>query len=193
MFARSIGIAAQKPKGPLVPDTAQASQLDAREEDVERTVSPELADELNYAPLANLKGHAVSEQATALVQHLAHKYPRAAQASTRTKLANKPRKLEPDFHRAIAAFLAELLAARAEEGAAGWLRLSLDKDKFKGALVSYRMFNGVRKTWRSAGLIEEQKGCVGVWLQLGADLGQGGRQIPVLERGAVAQGAGLLH
>src|SRR5258708_21089941 len=32
---------------------------------------------------------------------------------------------------------------------------------------------------------------VGVLLQLGSDLGQGGRQIPVLERGAVAQGAGL--
>jgi hypothetical protein len=145
-----------------VPDTAEASQLDAREEDVERTVSPELADELNYAPLANLKGYAVSEQATALVQHLAHKYPRVAQGSTKTKRTNKPRKLEPDFHRAIAAFLSELLAARAEEGAAGWLRLSLDKDKFKGALVSYRMFNGVRKTWRSAGLIEEQKGYPGL-------------------------------
>ncbi len=34
---------------------------------------------------------------------------------------------------------------------------------------------------------------VGVLLQLGADLGQRGRQCPILERGAVAQGAGLLH
>ena len=63
-----------KSKSQLVPNTAEAiTELDIREEDVERTVSPELADELRYAPLANLKGHAVSEQAIALVQHLAHK------------------------------------------------------------------------------------------------------------------------
>jgi hypothetical protein len=41
--------------------------------------------------------------------------------------------------------------------------------------------------------LDELSVCVGVWLQLGADLGQGGRQIPVLERSAVAQGAGLPH
>jgi hypothetical protein len=138
------------------------NELDVREENVERTVSPELADELRYAPLANLKGHAVSEQATALVRHLAHKYPRVAQGSTRTKRTNKPRKLEPVFHRAIAAFLAELLASSAQEEAAGWLRLSLDKEKFKGALVTSRMFNGVRTSWRNAGLIEEQKGYPGM-------------------------------
>ena len=34
---------------------------------------------------------------------------------------------------------------------------------------------------------------VGVLLQLDADLGKGGRQIPVLERGTVAQGARLLQ
>ncbi len=148
-----------------MPNTAEAiTELDIREEDVERTVSPELADELRYAPLANLKGHAVSEQAIALVQHLAHKYPRGAQGVTRTTRANKPRKLEPNYQRAVAAFLAELLAARAEEGAPGWLRLSLNKENYSrksGALVSYRIFDHVRQAWTVAGLIEERKGYLG--------------------------------
>jgi hypothetical protein len=33
--------------------------------------SPELADELRFAPLANLKGRAISASAVALVAHLA--------------------------------------------------------------------------------------------------------------------------
>ena len=42
------------------------NEIDSREENVERTVSPELADELNYAPLANLKGHATDRRAEGL-------------------------------------------------------------------------------------------------------------------------------
>ena len=41
--------------------------------------------------------------------------------------------------------------------------------------------------------LDELAVAVGVRLQLGAHLGQRGRQIPVLERRAVTQGAGLLH
>src|SRR5258706_12090839 len=110
-----------------------------REDGVVRTVTPEEADELRYAPEGNLRGHAVSEQATALVRHLAHKYPRVAQGSAGTKRTNKPRKLEVNFLRAIGAMLAALLVARADEEAAGWFRMSLDKEDFKRpAPVAYR-------------------------------------------------------
>jgi len=109
-----------------------------------------------------LRGYAVSKQGTALVQHLAHKYPRVAQGSTGTKRTNKPSKLEPNFHRAIGAMLAALLVARADEEAAGWFRMSLDKDNFKRpAPVAYRMFTGVRSSWRDAGLVEEHRGYPG--------------------------------
>ena len=45
------------------------------EEEVTRTVSPELADELQFAPLCNLKAHASSRQALELVEHLASEVP----------------------------------------------------------------------------------------------------------------------
>jgi hypothetical protein len=68
--------------------------------------SSEFADELRSAPLANLKGRATSASAAALVSHLANAYPRSTKSATRS---NKPRKLEPQFHAAIGAFLADLL------------------------------------------------------------------------------------
>jgi len=152
-----------KNQGDPVPSHAHAAnEIDSREQDVARTVPSELADELRYAPLGNLRGYAVSKQGTALVQHLAHKYPRVAQGSTGTKRTNKPSKLEPNFHRAIGAMLAALLVARADEEAAGWFRMSLDKDNFKRpAPVAYRMFTGVRSSWRDAGLVEEHRGYPG--------------------------------
>lgn len=121
--------------------------------------SPELADELRYAPLANLKGRAISTAAAALVSHLADAYPRTTKKATRS---NKPRKLEPQVHAAIGAFLADLLMAQGNEDGAGWLRLSLAKNDFKKpALVSYRMFGGLRTAWKAAGLIAEHKGYPG--------------------------------
>ena len=100
--------------------------------------SPELADELRFAPLANLKGRAISAPAASLVSYLAGTYPRSTKNATRS---NKPRKLE--------------------------LRLSLDKKGFKKpAPVSYRMFDGLRTSWKVAGLITEHAGYPG---QLGFD------------------------
>src|SRR4029077_1229739 len=100
--------------------------------------SSELADELRSAPLANLKGRATSASAAALVSHLSNAYPRTTKSATRS---NKPRKLEPQFHAAIGAFLADLLMAQGNEEGGGWLRLSLAKNGFKKpSLVSYRMF-----------------------------------------------------
>jgi hypothetical protein len=121
--------------------------------------SPELADELRFAPLANLKGRAISASAAALVAHLADAYPRTTKKATRS---NQPRKLEPQVHAAIAAFLADLLMAQGNEDGAGWLRLSLAKNGFKKpSPVSYRLFDGLRTSWKAAGLIAERKGYPG--------------------------------
>lgn len=122
--------------------------------------SPELADELRFAPLANLKGRATSAPAAALVSHLADAYPRTTKNATRS---NKPRKLEPQFHAAIGAFLADLLMAQGNEEGGGWLRLSLAKNAFKKpSTVSYRTFDGLRTSWNAAGLIEEHAGYPGM-------------------------------
>ena len=121
--------------------------------------SPELADELRFAPLANLKGRATSASASALVSHLAEAYPRTTKKATRS---NKPRKLEPQVHAAIGAFLADLLMAQGNEDGGGWLRLSLDKRRFKKpSPVSYRMLDGLRASWKAAELIEEYAGYPG--------------------------------
>jgi hypothetical protein len=121
--------------------------------------SPELADELRFAPLANLKGRATSASAAALVSYLADTYPRTTKNATRS---NKPRKLEPQVHAAIAAFLADLLMAQGNEDGAGWLRLSLNKKAFKKpSPVSYRMLDGLRTSWKVAGLIAEHAGYPG--------------------------------
>jgi hypothetical protein len=126
--------------------------------DTEKT-SPELADELRFAPLANLKGRATSASAVALVSHLAGAYPRTTKTASRS---NKPRKLEPQFHAAIGAFLADLLMAQGDEESAGWLRLSLAKNDFKKpAPVSWRMFDGLRTAWKAAELITEHAGYPG--------------------------------
>jgi hypothetical protein len=121
--------------------------------------SSELADELRSAPLANLKGRATSTSAAALVSHLAEAHPRTTKNATRS---NRPRKLEPQFHAAIGAFLADLLMAQGNGEGGGWLRLSLAKNAFKKpSLVSYRMFGGLRTSWKAAGLIEEHAGYPG--------------------------------
>jgi hypothetical protein len=121
--------------------------------------SPELADELRFAPLANLKGRTTSPSAAALVSYLADAYPRTTKNATRS---NRPRTLKPQFHAAIGAFLTDLLMAQGNEEAGGWLRLSLAKNAYKKpSLVSYRMFDGLRMSWKAAGLIEEHAGYPG--------------------------------
>lgn len=121
--------------------------------------SPELADELRYAPLANLMGRTISSAATALVTHLATAHPRT---SSKKGASYKPQKLLPQLHAAIGAFLADLMMAQGNEDGGGWLRLSLDKRAFKKPNpVSYRMFDGLRSSWNTAGLIAEQAGYPG--------------------------------
>jgi hypothetical protein len=132
---------------------------DEIESDATSKTSPELADELRFAPLANLKGRPISTPAAALVSHIADAYPRTTKKAARS---NKPRKLGPQIHAAIGAFLADLLMAQGNEDGGGWVRLSLDKDNFKRpAPVSYRMFDGLRSDWKAAGLIAEHAGYPG--------------------------------
>jgi hypothetical protein len=120
----------------------------------------DLADQLRFAPQANLKGRAISVSAAALVSYLADTYPRTTKNATRS---NRPRKLEPQVHAAIGAFLADILMAQGNEEGGGWLRLSLAKHVFKKpAPVSWRMFDGLRTEWKSAGLIEEHAGYPGM-------------------------------
>jgi hypothetical protein len=142
----------------LKPDEAShEGEIDSEFADAK--TSSEIADELTFAPLANLKGRTTSAPAAVLVSHLADAYPRTTKKATRS---NKPRKLEPQVHAAIGAFLADLLMAQGNEDGGGWLRLSLDKERFKKPNpVSYRMFDGLRTSWKAAGLIEEHAGYPG--------------------------------
>ena len=77
------------------------------------TISPDQVDELEFAPLANLSGRADSEEAKALVRQLADQYPRAGKNNS-TKVYRQVKK-RAGFETAIAAFLAELLAAYGDE------------------------------------------------------------------------------
>jgi len=104
----------------------------------------ELADELRYAPLANLRGRSESDAAKALVRQLAEDYPRGAGKEEGAKPYRQV-KTKAAFELAIAAFLAELLAAHGDERRGGWIRCSLNKDDRKGQAVTSRQFANVRE------------------------------------------------
>ena len=125
----------------------------------------DLRDELRYAPLANLRGRSESEEAKALVHHLAEQYPRGTGKNGKAK-AYRQVKTRTGFELAIAAFLAELLAAHGDERRGGWIRCSLDKKAFTGQTVTQRQFANVRDAWVAAGLVEEIKGYPG-WFEFG--------------------------
>jgi hypothetical protein len=145
--------------GPQLKTDETSHEAEIHSEASAAKTSPELTDELRFAPLANLKGRATSASAAALVSYLADAYPRTTKKATRS---NKPRKLEPQVHAAIGAFLADLLMAQGNEDSGGWLRLSLAKNTFKKPNpVSYRMFEGVRDAWTAATLIDERAGYSG--------------------------------
>jgi hypothetical protein len=120
----------------------------------------DLADELRYAPLANLRGRSESDEAKALVHHLAEQYPRGAGENQCTK-AYRQVKRRAGFELAIAAFLTELLAAHGDERRGGWIRCSLNKEDRKGQAVTHRQFANVREAWVAGGLVDEVKGYPG--------------------------------
>ena len=76
-------------------------------------ISSDLVDELEFAPLANLSGRAETDEAKALVRQLADQHPRAGKNDS-TKVYRQVKK-RAGFETAIAAFLAELLAAYGDE------------------------------------------------------------------------------
>lgn len=124
--------------------------------------SPKLADELYLAPLANLKGRATTEEASALISRLDIAFPRPTKATKRTTYfpgASTTLKRQ----QGIAALLAELLITAAVEDGVGWLRVSLDKDHYSSpSPVSWRTFEGIRQSWKDAGLLEENTGFPGI-------------------------------
>ena len=123
------------------------------------TISPDLVDELEFAPLANLSGRAETEAAKALVRQLADQYPRAGKNNS-TKVYRQVKK-RAGFETAIAAFLAELLAAYGDEWRGGWIRCSLDKDERKGHSVTWSQFRNVREAWVAAQLVDTVRGYPG--------------------------------
>jgi hypothetical protein len=123
-------------------------------------ISSDLVDELEFAPLANLSGRAESEEAKALVRQLAEQYPRAGK-NNNTKVYRQVKK-RARFETAIAAFLAELLAAYGDEWRGGWIRCSLDKDERKGHPVTWPQFKNVREAWVAGRLVDTVKGYPGM-------------------------------
>jgi hypothetical protein len=117
-----------------------------------------IADELEFAPLANLRGFAESTDAKTLASHLAERYPRKPGAREKPYARIKTKEA---FENTNAAFLAELLSAYGDQYRGGWIRCSLNKEKFKGQRVSYHLFNNVRKSWTEAGLVRFKKGYPG--------------------------------
>jgi hypothetical protein len=118
-----------------------------------------IGDELEHAPLANLRATAESPDAKALASHLAERYPRKPGAREKPYARIKTKDA---FENANAAFLAELLAAYGDEYRGGWIRCSLDKENRKGQRVSHRMFSDVRQSWTEAGLVQFKKGYPGM-------------------------------
>jgi len=143
--------------------SSHSDAADLHTEDNSKTPGWDLRDELRYAPLANLRGRSESEEAKALVHHLAEQYPRGGSKSAK---AYRQVKTRSGFELAIAAFLSELLAAHGDERRGGWIRCSLNKDDRKGQAVTQRQFANVRDAWVAAGLVEEVKGYPG-WFEFG--------------------------
>src|ERR1700694_5973428 len=85
--------------------------------------------------------------------------PRAGKNNS-TKVYRQVKK-RAGFETAIAAFLAELLAAYGDEWRGGWIRCSLDKDERKGHPVTWPQFRNVREAWVAAQLVDTVKGSPG--------------------------------
>jgi hypothetical protein len=91
---------------------------------------------------------------------LAKRYPRPQAAKGK---AYARRKTLADYAHAVGAFIADLLvAAAARNRSEGWLRCSHNKSDYTGKFVSWSMFDGVRKAWLEAGLIEHKPGYPGM-------------------------------
>jgi hypothetical protein len=113
---------------------------------------------LGYAPLATLRATPATAQAAALMRDLAERYPRPQAAKGKAYARGKT--LVP-YANAGGAFIADLLAAAARKRSEGWLRCSHKKTDYTGKYVRWATFDGVRKAWLEAGLIEYKPGYPG--------------------------------
>jgi hypothetical protein len=94
-----------------------------------------------------------------LMGDLAKRYPRPQAAKGKAYARHKTL---VDYANAVGAFIADLLAAVARDRSQGWLRCSHKKSDYTGQDVSWAMFDGVRKAWIEAGLIEHKQGYPGM-------------------------------
>jgi hypothetical protein len=114
---------------------------------------------LANAPLATLRATPATPQAFTLMSDLARRYPRP-QAAKGKEYAR--RKTLVDYANAVGAFIFDLLAAIARNRSEGWVRCSHNKSDYTGQPVTWAMFDGVRKAWIEAGLIEHKPGYPGM-------------------------------
>ena len=114
---------------------------------------------LGSAPLATLRATPATAQAFTLMGDLAKRYPRPQAAKGK---AYARRKTLVDYANAVGAFIADLLVAAARNRSEGWIRCSHNKSDYTGKCVSWSMFDGVRKAWLEAGLIEHKPGYPGM-------------------------------
>ncbi|MET4312842.1 hypothetical protein [Bradyrhizobium sp. RT4b] len=110
---------------------------------------------LSSAPLATFRATPGSDKAFMLIGDLAERYPRPQSAKGKGYARKKT--LGP-YANAGGAFIAELLAAVEADRSDGWVRCSHRKSDYTGQKVSWPMFDGVRKAWLEANLIEHKPG-----------------------------------
>jgi hypothetical protein len=115
---------------------------------------------LGNAPLATLRATPATPQAFKLMSDLAKRYPRPQGA--KGKAYGREKTLVSYAH-AVGAFIADLLAAFADRNRSeGWIRCSHNKSDYTGKDITWAMFNGVRKAWMEAGLVEHKPGYPGM-------------------------------
>jgi hypothetical protein len=114
---------------------------------------------LGYAPSATLRATPASQQAADLMRDLANRYPRPQAAKGKTYARGKTL---VRYANAGGAFIADLLVAAANKRSEGWLRCSHKKTDYTDQYVTWTMFDGVRKAWLEAGLIEHKPGYPGM-------------------------------
>lgn len=114
---------------------------------------------LGNAPLATLRATPTSEEAFKLMGALAKRYARPQSAKGKSYAREKT---IVKYANASGAFVADLLAAASEGNRSeGWLRCSLNKSEYTGQDVSWSMFDGVRRAWLEAGLLDHKAGYPG--------------------------------
>jgi hypothetical protein len=115
-------------------------------------------DALDNAPLATLRATPATPNAFILMGDLAERYPRPQAAKGKAYVRRKT--LVP-YANAGGAFIADLLVAAANKRSEGWLRCSHKKTDYTDQYVTWTMFDGVRKAWLEASLIEDKPGYPG--------------------------------